>query len=185
MPNNTESKTIPVTHLNVRQSISFMLLKLFILELISAFIILTICFPLACIEFPFITVQGFFTVHNILYIILITFKVFLMLLVVLQWLNEYYEILPNKLIHRKGVLFKNEEDYAFTHLMSIDFQQGVLGGIFNYGTVHMYDRYINKHIYLYLIHNPQKYFKILKNLMPVTDTEQTIFRGKLEEYEEK
>ena len=112
-----------------------------------------------------------------------TCKLFLSLFIILQWLDEYYEIKPTKFTHRTGSIFKKELSYTYTHIMSIDLEQSFWGRLFNYGTIHMYDRYINKHLYLYLIHNPKRYYNILKSLIPVTDSENLITREHLIEEE--
>ena len=182
MPEDTV-KTITVTHLNVRQSISFMLLRFCVVEVIFDTLILFLYLPLSYLEFPFERTGDLLSTENILFLILVAGKMFFSLFVVLQWLNEYYEILPQKFIHKKGVIFKYEEEYIFSHIMSVDYEQSFLGEFFNYGTIHMYDRYISRDIYMYLIHNPRKYFKILKDLIPITDTEQEVFRGSIDEIE--
>lgn len=111
------------------------------------------------------------------------FKLLLVLIVIGQWLDEYYEIWPDKLSYRRGVFFKKEEEYIYSHIMSVDMYQGFFGEIMNYGTIHMYDRYINKDVYLYLVHNPKRYFNILKDLIPIADSRKQVIREKIVEEE--
>lgn len=154
------SDAIHVSHINIRESISFMILKLILIQFIT--FILVMLFDTLLKDFAIL--------HIILTSVFMTIQLILSLIVILQWLNEYYEITPDRLIHKRGIIFKKLEEYVFSHLMSIDFHQTFLGSLLNYGTIHLYDRYINKDIQMYLIHNPKRYFYILKELVPYTDS---------------
>lgn len=177
-------KTISVTHINVRQSISFLIIRLSAIEVINALIILFLYFPLSQTNsiFNFIQIpQGF---HIGLFIVLTLFKMFISFFVIFQWLNDYYEIAPNKVVHRSGFIFKKEDQYAFTHISSIGLKQSLLGKILNYGTLELYDRFDKKHKYLYLIHNPMRHFHIIEALLPYRDESQQKVRERILENED-
>jgi hypothetical protein len=167
-----KADSIHVSHINVRESVAFLLVKLVLIEVIMLFFSLVLVNIL-----PNLTL-----LHNITLILLTLVKEGLLLFVILQWLNEYYEITPNKLIHKRGIFFKKKEEFTFVHLMSIDLHQTFWGRLLNYGDIHLFDRYIEQEVQMYFIHNPRRYFEILRGLIPYTDSSsQTVRDSFIEE----
>jgi hypothetical protein len=103
-------------------------------------------------------------------------KTMLTLFVVLDWLNEYYEITPTTLSHRRGLIWRKEQDYDLKHIRSVSVQQGIFGKLLNYGTITLYERELRKEIYVYLIHNPVKYLHVLRDLTASSNEEKDIIR---------
>jgi hypothetical protein len=160
------TEKITLTYLNVRQSIAILLFKLVVLDLILAVIV---------IGFYFILVQGGVWTQTLAantYLFLITFtviggiKVFLTIYIVLLWLNEYYEITPEHIVHKKGIIHRTTESYNLEKVRIIDIQDSFFGELFNFATVTLYDIRLKKYLDLYLIHNPGRYVKILRTLKP-------------------
>ncbi len=181
-----DKKMIEVTHINVRQSISVLIIKLLLVELIFALIILLYFFPLNQTNLFFTAFGIPLNIYIFLFIIFVLVKMYLSFFVVFQWLNDYYEIAPTKVIHKKGLIFRKEQHYLLTHISSISLQQNLMGRILNYGTVALYDRFDKKHEYLYLIHNPIRYFHVIESLIPPKDeTQEKIREHIFEEEEEK
>jgi membrane protein YdbS with pleckstrin-like domain len=167
---NGKDKRILVTHVNVRQSIVFLIVKLTILDIFATTTALIFFSPLII---PIsMEVKTEIISYNIFYFIfLLISKALLSLFVVLRWLNEYYEITPTKVFHRSGIIWRKEDIYDismdnFTRIPSIGIEQGFLGRIFNYGTLFIYDRGTYEYHYLYFIHNPLRYLEILHQLLP-------------------
>lgn len=180
-----DDKKIAVTHLNIRQSIFFLLLKLVILDLIAVFFILIF---FSSVSAPFVSesVKLQIVANNMPFFLLLGFiKIVVTLFIVVQWLNTYYEIWPNSIIHKKGIIWKKEEKYPFGHIRLIKIEQGILGRLLTYGTLSLYDYSLRRYASLYLIHNPIKYFHILDGLVPKAEKEREILREKLIGREEK
>ena len=177
-------QTIHVPYLHIRQSISFLIVRLITLEVLFSLCFLIFYFIIKASQ---ITYDIFNSSYSALYLflVIIILKVLLAAFIIINWLSEYYEITPTKLIHRKGIFFKWQEQYVFSHIMSADIQQGIGGKIFNYGTIHIFDRYIYKHIYLYLIHNPLRYYHILVDLLPNIDKQEEKIREHLIEHDDQ
>lgn len=174
-------KKILVDHLNVRQSIAILLCKLLIIELF--FLGLLALLQPSCIErfFPNIN-STHFQIFNIPpFILLVFIKIYFVIYVILKWLYEYYEIFPHFIVHNKGVIFRHEERYSFNQIKAIKLNQGILGKIFNFGTIMFYDWQLNKETSMYLIHNPKRHFRILEDLHPKTSEERHILREHLDE----
>lgn len=107
-----------------------------------------------------------------------------MIFIIIQWLNQYYEITPKEIIFKRGFIFKKEERNTLDHLGSIEVDQGLLGRIFNFGTIKLFNWATEKNFPLYLIHNPMKYHFILQTLLPEADKKKKVFREHLIEPEE-
>lgn len=172
---------IYVTNISIHQSIFFLLLKLLAIEIIAAigviafhwFILSTYIFTNAPSSLQIFTIPFF--------IVLVLLKIFIMGYVIIQWLEEYYEISPREVIHRKGLFFKKEQRFTLKHLGKVTVQQNLLGRIFNYGSLTLYDWVTENNVELYLIHNPLKYHRILEEIAPEADLEKIITREHIED----
>jgi len=160
---------ITLTHVNIRQSVVILLTKLVVTDIILAF---------SVVGFYFLLVKGetyvqslstntvlFLTVFGIIGLI----KIALSIYVVLQWLNEYYEITPEAIIHKRGIIFRKSERYDLGKIRAISVQDTFFGELCNYATMSLYDIRLNKYLDMYLIHNPDRYARILRTLRPALE----------------
>lgn len=157
---------ITLTYLNVRQSIVILIAKLITIDVVLAFLVIGVYFLitrnsalLENVTFVSMLFLGFFIVAG-------TFKIILGCYVVLLWLNEYYEITPEYVVHKKGLIFKKQEQYRLDHVRRIDVEDTFLGEMLNFATVTLYDIRLNKYMDMYLIHNARRYAKIFQQLRP-------------------
>lgn len=185
--NDNQDRKIVVTHVTIRQSISVLLLRLVLLEILAAtgvvlFHTLIISTNITDIAHNLNSDFNVFSVPVFLLFVLI--KTFLMIFVIFQWLEEYYEITPNEVIYRRGLIFRKEEQNRLEHLGSLEINQSLLGRIFNFGTIKLFNMTSKKDVLLYLIHNPMKYHHILQTLLPESDKGKRVFREHLLEPEE-
>ena len=67
---------------------------------------------------------------------------------------------------------------------SITLEQGLLGRIFNFGSLKLFDWALEENIHIYLIHSPLKYHHILETLVPEADREKNVFRERVIDEEE-
>lgn len=171
-----KTRKIYVAHINIRQSIFFLMLKLISLDIIAVFMAI-FYFLLSSNIITLEVFSGRLPLYNLsFFLILVITKILIGIYVIMEWINEYYEIWPNIILHKSGFIFKNEDRHPLTHLRSIKVEQGFLGKIFGYGTITIYDWYLKKYTSLYLIHNPIKYFNIIESLIPRTEEEKQIFQ---------
>ncbi|MBI4079517.1 MAG: PH domain-containing protein, partial [Candidatus Levybacteria bacterium] len=145
---------IVVSHLNVRQSIFLLLFRLIVLDILAAIVLIFYFSPLFLQQLPSDIKLDLLSQNRFFVLLLLITKVLLTLYVVLQWVNEYYEITPHKIHHKKGIIWRKEMDFEITHLRSIGIQQGILGRLFNYGSLRFFDWRLQKYFHMYLIHNP-------------------------------
>ena len=161
-----------------------MLLKLVILDLFAVFLILVFFTSLSASVISSDIKLKLISYNLPVFLILGFIKIVITLFVVLQWLNEYYEVWPNSIIHKKGIIWKKEEKHTFGHIRLIKIEQGIWGRLLTYGTLSLYDYSLRRYASLYLIHNPIKYFHILDDLLPKAQKEKEVLREHIFEREE-
>lgn len=179
-----EKREIVVTHVTIRQSIFFLHLRIVTLEIITALIILSFHTVIMTAQSRNLIEEGLVAFNIPVFLILVAVKLFLVIFVIVQWLNEYYEITPSEVRFRKGLIFKREEKSKMEHIGSVKLEQGIFGRIFNFGTIKLFNWTTEKDVLLYLIHNPLKYQKILEDLLPEADKEKRVVREHILEEEE-
>jgi hypothetical protein len=178
---------ITLTHINIRQSIIIMISKLILNDILLAFLV---------IGFYFVLVQGDTIIRDVsrnsalflwVFVGFGVLKVGMNIYVIHQWLNEYYEITPEAIIHKRGLIFRKTEKYNLDKVRRIRIEDTLLGEIFNFATISFYDIRLNKFLDLYLIHNPDRYANILRVLKPEleiqTDKVRLPFIPKRDSYE--
>jgi hypothetical protein len=161
-----ENHKLTLTHLNIRQSIAIMLIKIVLADIILALIM---------IGFYFLLIQsGNYTnnaisnpaVFLISFTLIGVFKIGLSIYIVLEWLNEYYEITPEAVIHKRGVIIRRSEKYNLDKVRAMEVEDSFFGELMNFATITLYDIRLNKYLDMYLIHNPKRYAQILHTLRP-------------------
>ena len=171
-----DDKKIVITHVTIRQSISFLVLRLLLIEVLAAITIIVFHTILLRSDIRNV-IGGDLIVFNIpLFAVLVLFKTVISIVVIIQWLNEYYEITTKDIVYRKGFIFKKEARHLLEHIGSVKLEQGFFGRIFNFGTLKLFNWTREKHVYIYLIHNPKKYMHILEELLPDADMEKSVLR---------
>ena len=182
---NEKQKLISITHINVRESMSFLIIKLIVIELALATIILASCLPLACVEQTFPFIRTIISPHTLLFLALTVLKIYLSIWIILQWLNEYYEITPTSIVHRSGIIFRHEEKYELASIGSLNLQQGFISKFLNYGTLYFYDKTARRYVYFYLIHNPVRYYHIIESLIPPVNKVKEVLRERVIEEQDE
>lgn len=164
-----------VTHINVRQSIFFLVLKLIFLDMMIA-VLAMFYFSLASAELASEILSDRIQFYNILFILsLVLLRIIFVVIIALRWINERYEIWPDAVIHKCGFIFRRQEKHPFSQMRSMRVEQGFFGKIFGFGTITLYNWYLETNTSLYLIHNPMKYFHIIENLMPKSEKGREVF----------
>jgi len=170
---------IEVTHITVRQSLFFLIVKLFVLEILAAAgLIIFFAIILSQNAVSLISSNYYFFVIPF-FLVIVAIKTGIMIYVVDEWLEDYYEITPREVLHKDGHFFRKEQIYPLKHLGVAKVEQGLLGRIFGYGSITLFNWVTSREIVLYLIHNPMKYYYILKELLPEADIEKKTVREEL------
>lgn len=156
--------SITVTHINIRQSITILLLKILTLDVIIAFFTI-IFFSLASFSPNATFTERVLSFNVLVFVLMGILKISFTIYIILLWLNEYYEITPKAIIHKKGIIYRNTEKFELEYVRTLKVYQGLLGRILNFGTVELHDIRRNKRVEMYLIHNPHRYVRILEDLL--------------------
>ncbi len=173
---------IHVTHLNVRPSISLLLVQLILLNILAALII-TVGY-IMLINSP-VEAEIFRSLTGLVILWLVfTFEIFLTIYAALQWINDYYELNTHNIVHRKGLIFRKIEKHPMEKLSFLTVDQGILGKILNYGTITFLDARREKLLDLYSIHDPNKYLEVVESLKPNIDRSEAVLRGSVNEEED-
>lgn len=162
----SDEKRLTVTYLNIRQSIAILISKLVLIDLILAVIIISFYFLLVEGDQYIAGLSGNAVIFLVAFSLAGISKTFLTAYVVLKWLNEYYEVTPEYIVYKHGLIFKKQEHYRLDHVRRMEIQDSFLGEMFNFGTITLFDIRFNKYLDLYLIHNARRYAKVLKQLLP-------------------
>lgn len=157
---------IVLTYLNIRQSITILLAKLVLTDIIMALIVIGLYFALVQGQTFNLFVVADSLILLIIFCLIGLIKIAISSYVVLKWLNEYYEITPDSIVHKSGIIFRKTEQYQLANVRAMTIQDSFLGEIFNYATITLYDMRLNKYLDMYLIHNPRRYASVLQALKP-------------------
>lgn len=179
-----ETKII-VSHITIRQSIFFLHLRLVALEIIASLGLIVFLMISFSHEIPTEIGKRIIELNIPFFVLLAVVKLGFTIFIIVSWLDEYYEITPKEVLHRKGLLFKKEERHLLQHIGEISTEQGAFGRIFNFGTLKLFNWTTEKTVYLYLIHNPLKYQHILETLAPDADKRKRVLREHVLELEEE
>lgn len=173
---NSQKETISVTHLNIRESIAFMVLKLIFLEVVFDILIVILNVTIFSARDRGLELSTDGILDTSLFFILVFIKILLMVYIILNWINDYYEITPHVIIHRSGIIFRKESRHVLKQVGKIGLNQNLLGRILNYGTIYLFDTELKEYTSFYLVHNPEKYVKVLADLCPDVDVEKSTIR---------
>lgn len=145
----------------LRESIALIVLRLAAAELFFGvvFVLLSVWFSFAGTHFQIADTVG---LSFLMMLIVLIVNIVVVLFIILKWTSEYSELTHGSLIRHSGILFKKEQKYACNFVEIITFEQSMLGLIFNYGTIELYDPAIKERIYLINISSPKKYREIIE-----------------------
>jgi uncharacterized membrane protein YdbT with pleckstrin-like domain len=110
------------------------------------------------------------------YILLSLIELFLILLVTLRWTSEEYEIRNDTIVHRIGILKTMEETYSLRNLGNAAISQGVLGKIFNFGTIRIFSPLLKQEYFINNVHNPKQILESLEDDLSDRKNKGTIIR---------
>src|SRR3989338_11028520 len=143
---NREDKELHLTYLNIRHSISVLLSKIVLVDFLAGLFHVLLYFSLIrgehMINYDFTNTP----VSLVVYGVLIIFQVVVTSYIVLQWLNEYYEITPDEIVHKNGIIFKKIEKYRFDNIRAMLISENFIGELLNFGTITLYDIRMQKYL---------------------------------------
>lgn len=138
---------------------------LIVLRLLAAELLFTLVLILSSSVFSllgrYIEIFNNLSLNLVVLLVLLMANIIIVLFIVLKWQSEYAELARGSLTKHQGILSKSEQKYACNFVEIITIKQSVLGMIFDYGTIELYDPAIKEQIYLVNIATPKKYKELI------------------------
>lgn len=112
------------------------------------------------------------------FVLITLFQVVFLIVIVLRWLNNYYELREGELVYVSGVISKKETAYAYANIQSTSMHQSAIGRYFHYGDVTIYIPTIGHDIVMNEISQPAKFVRLIKELSSQPGMGQFVLRGR-------
>jgi hypothetical protein len=162
--NGNSSEHLLISHITIYRSGVMLVGYLIGLEFIFLFINLLIHFVLSYIA-PSMNSNTFLSVNAIISIVITLIKIIFMLLIVVQWLDSYYEIRPNKVVYKTGLFKRQEREFDCPDIEQITLSEGFWGRLLHFGTITIYVKINNDSFTLSNIPNPHRNLKLLQKAL--------------------
>jgi len=85
---------------------------------------------------------------------------------VIRWHNHYNMLRSDRILTSRGVFLRRQRLFAIKNIESISVRQGIIGKIFNFGTLHLYAPTLNHQIKMLGVNDPCHKEKIIEELLP-------------------
>lgn len=165
------------TSITVRKSTALFVLRVILLELLFEFIYLSWRGIVHFLPFSFETIITINAISIIIFLLLVTvLQNIILVYIALTWVNDYYEVGNDEIIHVNGIISKTEKAYPYRDIQSITMHQGFLGRLLNYGSVILYIPTLGHDLNFNEISNPVKFIELIKNANPKNDSGRFIFK---------
>lgn len=93
-------------------------------------------------------------------------NLYLILSIVLKWINVTYTFNPKEVIVKQGVFSTKTITYEFANLQSMTVTQNMIQKIFNYGTVKLFNPVLKEEVHLIDIPTPNKFANLIQQYQP-------------------
>ncbi len=160
----------PPERIILRKSIYCIILSFVAIEIFFDSLYLFVKLPPIYLHFPLNLQTNLMPLYFVIFVILNSVKFFLMLTIGIKWISNHYEINKKDIRHMHGIISRKEEIYLCNFTQEVELSQNLLGRIFNYGNVDIFNPAIKETIILESIPNPSKYAEIIKKNLPDTNS---------------
>jgi membrane protein YdbS with pleckstrin-like domain len=161
---NSQSKLF-ISHITIYRSGIILAFYLTVLEVIFLGIGVVLRLPLVFFTFSLGTTVTLNLITTIANIALILIKIFLMITIVIQWLENYYVVKPGKIVYKSGFFSRSEREFDCSQITKVNLAQGMFGRLFNFGTINLYRPTTNEWFSLSNIPNPHRNLHLVQKTM--------------------
>jgi membrane protein YdbS with pleckstrin-like domain len=162
-----------ISHITIYRSGVILAAYLIALELIFLLINLVIRVPLGFLSTS-VNPNTLSSINTFLYLGLVIIKLILMIIIIFQWLENYYEIRPGKVIYKSGLFKRDEKEFDCPDIYKIDIDQGFWGRLFNFGSITLYVKPTKDTFSLTNIPSPHRNLKLLEKSLAHSRVEITL-----------
>lgn len=163
-----------ISHITIYRSGVILALYLVVLEIVFLAIGVGLRLPLVFFTFSFDTTVTLNLVSTVANICLILVKILFMIVIITQWLENYYEVRPGKIIYKSGFFSRTEREFDCTQIAKINLTQGIIGRLFNFGTINLYRTTTDEWFSLSNISNPHRNLHLIQKTLTHKNVEITI-----------
>lgn len=160
----------------IRKSFPLLIIRIILVELILESIYLLWRIG---IDFMFVAPDAKVFLHQfttVIFIAVTILQVFLLLVLVLRWSTDFYELQDDEVIKMNGIFSKNGKAFAYQNIQSITVRQSLLGRLLRYGTVYLYIPVLGQDIAFNEVPNPYAFIALIKKNMNNKNDQGFIFR---------
>jgi len=163
-PKTAKTENETVENILLRECIFFYSLKIASVIFISLLVLLLFRTPILFVPLARDRLLDIYLANTFVMLIIFLFEIFFILAISVIWVNQFYEIMPGKIVHRRGVFKKQKTVYECAHVQRIELKQGFIGKLLNFGTLILYSPALDKEVYLVNIDSPEKYLNIIQKI---------------------
>ncbi len=164
LANNQEQKELGSNKLIFRESISLIVIRLVLTEVIFGFIFVLSSLFIPLIS-PFVFGTELFSFYLILLFIGLCINIVILASIALRWVSEFSEVSKEGVTKHSGILQKSQKKYACNFVEAVTLEQSLLGALFNYGTIELYDPALKEQIYLLNVSSPKKVSESIQKIL--------------------
>lgn len=77
-------------------------------------------------------------------------------------MDSYYEVRPGKIIYKSGLFSRKEQEFDCAQITKVNLTQGIVGRLFNFGTIDLYVPTTNEWFALSNIPNPHRNLRLIR-----------------------
>jgi uncharacterized membrane protein YdbT with pleckstrin-like domain len=161
----------------IKKSISLFVLRVITLELVFELIYLSWRGLIHLLPFSLENLVMVNALSIIFFLVLVTIiQNAVLIFITLNWINNYYEIRSDEIVHITGIFSKTEKAYPYRDIQAVTIHQGFFGRLFNYGSVQLYIPTLGYDLDFNEISSPAKFVELIKNVNPKIEGGKYIFR---------
>lgn len=161
----------------IRRSVVLFVIRVILLELLFEIIYLLWRGLIHFLPLPVETVITLNAASLVIFLILITVIQNIFLIgIVLNWVNDYYEIREDEIAHVHGTFSRTEKAYPYQDIQSITIHQGFFGRLCNYGSIGLYIPTLGHDLTFAEVSDPAKFVELVKSANPKVESGRYIFR---------
>jgi uncharacterized membrane protein YdbT with pleckstrin-like domain len=153
----------------IRKSLTLVMLRVFLLQLLVVVIYLVIRLPKTYILARLLDEPDYhylnFWLGIAVFCAIIVIQTALLATIILRWFNEYYVFKENTIVHTKGIFTQRNDIYSLRTIEAASVHQTILGRLLGYGTIRIYSPVLKKEYFLHEIPNPHEMKDVILSLL--------------------
>jgi membrane protein YdbS with pleckstrin-like domain len=174
--NGTHTRQPAISFLVVRKSVVLLITYLILLDTMFLLLFVALFLP-NLVNSAQGAIQPFSSIVAYIAIAGLGLKISTSIWVIMQWLSEYYEIHPQEIVHRRGVFMQHREVFNVRDVKSMTIKQNLLGRMFRFGTVILFNPALDQKIAIHDVTNPHKHLEMIAQFIPGIEEHSVFMRS--------